>query len=435
MAIDTGDTAWLLVSTALVMLMTPGLALFYGGLVQRKNVLSTFMHSFTALGIVTLQWVIVGYSLAFGTSQGGLIGGFNFSFLNGVGLEPRGTVPHILFMAYQGMFAIITPALISGAFAERMKFSAYCLFTLLWSVLVYDPIAHWVWAEGGWLFKKGALDFAGGTVVHLSSGISALMVAIVLGKRVGYPQQRHQPHNLTMAVLGAGLLWFGWFGFNGGSALGSNGLAALALVNTHIAAAAGALAWVIAEGLRTKKASSLGIASGLVAGLVAITPAAGFVGPMASIAIGVLAGVVCYSAVLLKSKFSYDDALDAFGVHGVGGALGALLTGVFAAKAFNAAGNDGLLNGNPGLLWTQFIGVAAAGAYAAVVSFILLKIIDAVVGLRVAPEEEHEGLDSALHGESGYTLGESTAHVAREAEELSPASAHLVVPERSIPTA
>ncbi len=406
MQINTGDTAWLLVSTALVMLMTPGLALFYGGMVQRKNVLSTFMHSFFALAIVSLQWALLGYSLAFGQTHAGLIGGLDFALLRDVGMGPRdasSTVPHLLFMTYQGMFAVITPALISGAFAERMKFSAYTLFTLLWATLVYDPLAHWVWGTDGWLAKKGALDFAGGTVVHLSSGASALVVAFVLGKRSGYPSVRHPPHDLTMTLIGAGLLWFGWFGFNAGSALASSGLAALALGNTHLAAAAGAVSWALVELVRIRKATALGVASGLVAGLVGITPAAGFVSPMAAIAIGLLSGVVCYGGVLIKGKFGFDDALDAFGVHGVGGALGALLTGVFAQKAFNAAGNDGLLAGNVGLLGTQLLGVGAAAAYAMVASFVLLKVVDKVVGLRVDLDAEREGLDPALHGESAYS--------------------------------
>jgi Amt family ammonium transporter len=411
-AIDTGDTAWLLVSTALVMLMTPGLALFYGGMVQGKNVLSTFMHSFFALGLVTLVWVTVGYSLAF-ASGNGFIGGFDFAFLEGVGMDGAGrTVPHILFMMYQGMFAIITPALISGAYAERMKFSTYALFTLLWSLLVYAPVAHWVWGPDGWLLKQGALDFAGGTVVHLTSGISALVVAMVLGKRQGYPHKGHQPHNLTMTVLGAGLLWFGWFGFNAGSALASNGLAALALVNTHIAAAAGAFAWAIVEALRVKKVTMLGVASGLVAGLVGITPAAGFVNPIAAIAIGLAAGVVCYGGVLLKQKFRYDDSLDAFGVHGIGGTLGALLTGVFATPGLTAAvgGKGGLLAGNASALWTQVIGVGAAAGYSIVVTALILFALKFTIGLRVDDEEEHEGLDASQHGESGYTIGSTSAH-------------------------
>jgi Amt family ammonium transporter len=411
--ISSGDTAWLLVSTAMVMLMTPGLALFYGGMVQGKNVLSTFMHSFFALGLVTLQWVIVGYSLSFGETHGGFIGGLDFAFLSGVGMDGAGrTVPHILFMAYQLMFAVITPALISGAFAERMKFGAFCLFTVLWTTLVYDPIAHWVWAPGGWLAKDGALDFAGGTVVHLSSGVAALVVAIVLGKRVGYPHTRHMPHNLTMTVLGAGLLWFGWFGFNAGSALTAGGLAATALVNTHVAAAAGAVAWALVDGLRMGKVTVLGVASGLVAGLVAVTPAAGFVGPMAAIAIGGAAGVVCYGGVLLKGKLGYDDALDAFGVHGIGGALGAVLTGVLATKALTPDGQGGLVDGNVARMTTQLLGVAVAAAWSAGVTWGLLKALQLTVGLRVGKDEEREGLDAVLHGETGYALGGPGAHVA-----------------------
>jgi Amt family ammonium transporter len=404
-SIDAGATAWLLASTGLVMLMVPGLALFYGGMVQGKNVLSTFMHSFVALGIISLQWVLIGYSLAFGETHGGLIGGLDFALLEGVGTEARGAVPHLLFMAFQGMFAIITPALISGAFAERMKFSAYCLFILLWTTLVYDPVAHWVWGTGGWLLERGALDFAGGTVVHLTSGIAALVGAVVVGKRLGYPGLRHVPHNLTMTVLGAGLLWFGWFGFNAGSAIAADGIAALALVNTHVAAAAGALAWAAIEGLRFGKVSMLGIASGLVAGLVGITPAAGFVGPMAAIAIGGLAGLACYGGVLLKGRLGYDDTLDAFGVHGVGGIVGAMLTGVFASTVANPAGKDGLLRGGVALFLEQGLGVLAAGAYSAAVTFVLLKVLDKTIGLRVAKDEEREGLDAVLHGETGYTLG------------------------------
>jgi Amt family ammonium transporter len=416
--IDTGTTAWLLVSTALVMLMTPGLALFYGGMVQGKNVLSTFMHSFFALGIVTIQWVVIGYSLSFGSTQGGLIGGFDFAFLNGVGMTPQEgkTYPHILFMMFQGMFAIITPALISGAFAERMKFSTYALFTLLWATLVYDPIAHWVWGPGGWLGKMGALDFAGGTVVHLASGVAALVCAMMVGKRVGYPQQRHQPHNLTMTMLGAGLLWFGWFGFNAGSALAADGLASQALVNTHIAAAAGAVSWALAEGLRSNKMTSLGVASGLVAGLVAITPAAGFVTPMASIAIGGLAGVICYGGVLLKSKLGYDDALDVFGVHGVGGAFGAVATGVFASAALTPGNVPGLLSGGSSLLIAQLVGIGAAAAYSAVMTALILFALKVTIGLRVTKDDEREGLDEVLHGETGYALGSGGASVAPPVE-------------------
>jgi Amt family ammonium transporter len=410
---NSGDTAWLLISAGLVMLMTPGLALFYGGMVQGKNVLSTFMHSFFALGLVTVQFVLVGYSLCFGTSWHGIIGGLDFVGLEGVGLEAAGaanasaspTVPHLAFMAYQCMFAVIAPALISGAYAERMKFSAYVVFTILWTTLVYDPIAHWSWAPGGWLLDLGAIDFAGGTVVHLSTGVSALVCAMVLGKRRGYPAMRHPPHNLTMTVLGAGILWFGWFGFNAGSASLTEGRAALALVNTHVAAAAGGLVWAVVEGSRIRKTTMLGVASGLVAGLVAITPAAGYVSPMYALLIGGLAGAICYGGVLLKSRLGYDDALDAFGIHGIGGAAGALLTGLFAKGIYNGGKAGGL-----DLLSKQAIAVGAAAAWAVVVTFVLLKVIDLVIGLRVDAEAEHDGLDGTLHGESAYGSPSGGAH-------------------------
>ncbi|HVK64225.1 MAG TPA: ammonium transporter [Polyangium sp.] len=402
MKVDTGDTAWLLVSTALVLFMTPGLALFYGGMVRRKNVLSTLMHAFAALPIVTLQWVLFGYSLAFGPSIGGLVGGLGYAGLGPLAAEARGTVPHLAFCAFQMMFAVITPALIAGAFAERMRFSAYAVFVFLWSTLVYDPVAHWVWSESGWLFKMGALDFAGGTVVHLSAGASALVCAVVLGKRVGYPHERHQPHNLTMTLTGAGILWFGWFGFNAGSALGSGALAALAIVTTHVGAAAGALGWIVVEWWQRGKPTALGVASGLVAGLVGITPAAGFVSPAAAAVIGFVAGAACYFAVVGKERLGYDDALDAFGVHGVGGAMGALLTGVFAQKALNDAGRDGALAGNVAQLGPQLAGIVVVGLYAAIVTWLLLKAIDKAIGLRVAEDEEREGLDATEHGETGY---------------------------------
>ncbi len=410
---NTGDTAWLLISASLVMLMTPALALFYGGMVQGKNVLSTFMHSFFSLGLVTVQFALIGYTLCFGESWHGVIGGLDFLGLDGVGTGAAGaanaaapaTVPHLAFMIYQCMFAVIAPALISGAYAERMKFSAYCVFTVAWTTLVYDPIAHWSWAAGGWLNKLGAIDFAGGTVVHLSSGVSALVVALVLGKRKGYPTTRHPPHDLTMTVVGAGILWFGWFGFNAGGGSLGDGRAALALVNTHLAAAAGALMWCLVEGARIKKATMLGMASGLVAGLVAITPAAGYVSPMAALLIGMIAGGVCYGAVLMKGKLGYDDALDAFGVHGVGGATGALLTGLFARGIYNNG-----VGGGVSLLGKQATAIAAAGAWSAVVTFVVLKGIDVVIGLRVDEEVEHDGLDSALHGESAYASPGSTAH-------------------------
>jgi Amt family ammonium transporter len=392
----------MLVASALVLLMTPGLALFYGGMVRKKNVLATFMYSFYALALVTVQWVVCGYSLAFGRTHGGFIGGFDYALLHNVGVEPRGTVPHLAFMAFQLKFAIITPALISGAFAERMKFSAYALFTLLWTTLVYDPVAHWTWGEGGWLAKLGVLDFAGGTVVHWTAGLSALVAAIMIGKRLGYGKEHFVPHNLTMTVTGGGLLWFGWFGFNAGSALAAGQSAALAFVTTHVAAGAAALAWSLAEWKHRGRPTLLGIVSGLVAGLVAITPAAGFVSPSASLMIGFIAGVLCYGSVLMKEKLGYDDSLDAWGIHGVGGMIGALLTGVFARKALNPAGNDGLLAGNPMLLAKQALGLLAAGAWAVVLTVVILKVVDKLVGLRVSEDDEHEGLDITQHGESGY---------------------------------
>ncbi len=404
MKIDTGDTAWLLVSTALVLFMTPGLALFYGGMVRRKNVLSSLMHAFGALPLVTLQWVIVGYSIAFGASHKGLVGGLDLVGLKGLAGATKNTVPHLAFTAYQMMFAVITPALIAGAFAERMRFSAYLAFCLAWSTLVYDPVCHWAWADGGWLGAYGALDFAGGTVVHLTAGTSALVWALVLGKRKGYPHERHPPHNLTMTLTGAGILWFGWFGFNAGSALASNGLAALALLNTHAAAAAGAASWVAVEWWHRSKPTALGVASGLVAGLVAITPAAGFVSPLASIAIGAASGVVCYGAVVYKEKLGYDDTLDAFGVHGVGGALGAVLTGVFADKSLNDAGRNGALHGDAGQIVKQLASIGVVAVYSGVITFALLKIIDKVLGLRVPVSDEREGLDATEHGETGYQL-------------------------------
>ena len=424
--INTGDTAWILISTGLVLLMMPGLALFYGGLVRTKNVLSTFMHSFVVLGLVTLQWVLFGYSLAYGPDHGGLIGGLSFAFMRGVDLAPRqgDTIPHMLFFAYQMMFAIITPALISGAYAERLKFSAYALFTLLWATLVYDPLAHWVWGSGGWMAKMGVLDFAGGIVVHISSGVSALVVALVVGKRLGYPRERSLPHNLTMVLLGAGILWFGWFGFNGGSALSASGIATLALVNSQLAAAAGGIAWLIIDVLRYGKASALGFASGLVAGLATVTPASGFVGPMGAIAIGTAAGLACYGGVMLKSKFNYDDTLDAFGVHGVGGAVGTILLGVFATKAWNASGADGLITGDATFLGKQLLAVAVTIAFSVAGTLVILKVVDATVGLRVTADEEREGLDINLHGEEGYSIGSSTyghADMAVAADSTEPA--------------
>jgi Amt family ammonium transporter len=399
---DTGDTAWMLISSALVLLMTPGLALFYGGMVRKKNVLATFMYSHFALALVTVQWICFGYSLAFGKSIGGYIGGGEYVFLNGVVGQLKGTIPHLVFMVFQLKFAIITPALISGAFVERMKFSTYVLFTLLWTTLVYDPVAHWTWAEGGWMAKLGVLDFAGGTVVHWTAGLSALICAIVVGKRLGFGKERYFPHNLTMTVTGAGLLWFGWFGFNAGSALGAGQTAALAFVTTHVSAAAAAMAWVLAEWSFRRKPTLLGFVSGLVAGLVAITPAAGFVSPAGALVIGILAGLVCYAAVLLKERLHYDDSLDAWGVHGVGGMLGALLVGIFAQQSLNPAGADGLLAGNYALIGKQALGLAVVGAYTAIVTTGILYLLKLTIGLRVPEDEEREGLDATQHGEAGY---------------------------------
>jgi Amt family ammonium transporter len=394
---DPGDTAWMLISSALVLVMLPGLALFYGGMVRSKNVLSTTLHSFAAMAIIGVQWVVVGYSLSFGGS-GPLIGGLKHLFLAGITPESvSGTIPTYVFVMFQGMFAIITPALISGAVAGRMKFSSYCLFTVLWATLVYDPLAHWVWGDGGWLLKMGALDFAGGTVVHLSSGISALVLAIALGRRKGFPHERMAPHNLPMTLLGAGLLWFGWFGFNAGSALTAGASAALAFTNTQTAAAAGALSWMLMEWRLAGKPSALGAASGIVAGLVVITPAAGFVTPGWALVMGLLAGMVCYGGVMMKHKFGYDDSLDAFGVHGLGGAFGAVATGIFAT-----VGASGLIAGNLQQLWIQIVGVLAGGAYAVVVTLLILALLKATIGLRVSADDETIGLDQTLHSESGY---------------------------------
>jgi len=406
--VDSGDTTWLLISSALVMLMTPGLALFYGGMVRQKNVLGTIMQSFIALGVITIQWVLYGYSLAFGPDIGGVIGSLDWIGLRGVGLEPHPeyspTVPHQAFMIFQMMFAVITPALITGAFAERFKFKTYLVFLILWATFVYDPLAHWVWGVGGWIRNLGALDFAGGLVVHISSGIAALVATLVVGKRKGYMEEPMPPHNLTMTLLGAALLWFGWFGFNGGSAIASGSLATSAFVVTHISAASAALSWMIAEWKYRGNPTVLGAASGAVAGLVAITPASGFVGPLPAILIGLIAGWLCYLAINLKTKLRYDDSLDVVGVHGVGGTWGALATGLFASKAINSAGNDGLFFGNPSLLGIQALTVATAWIYSFVVTLILLKILDWTMGLRVSEEHEVNGLDLSQHGESGYSF-------------------------------
>ncbi|HXY55694.1 MAG TPA: ammonium transporter [Nitrospirota bacterium] len=405
--IDTGDTAWILVSAALVMLMTPGLAMFYGGMVRNKNVLGTIMHSFIAIALVSIQWILFGYSLAFGPDIRGIIGNLNWAGLSGVGLAPNAdyaaTVPHLAFMAYQMMFAVITPALISGAFAERMKFSSYLLFILVWTTVVYDPVAHWVWGNHGWLKQLGVLDFAGGTVVHATSGFSALAAALFIGKRKGFLQEPMPPHNLPLTVLGAGLLWFGWFGFNAGSALSSGELATMAFVTTNTAASSATLTWIIVEWFHRGKPTMFGAATGAIAGLATITPAAGYVGPMAALAIGIAAGLLCYTALNAKTKFGYDDSLDAFGVHGVGGSLGTIMTGVFASIAINAGGANGLLFGNPHQLAVQAGSVLLIAAYSFIVSIVLFKIIDATIGLRVGKDEETEGLDISQHGEAGYT--------------------------------
>ena len=404
--IDSGDTTWILTSSAIVLMMTaPGLALFYGGLVRRKNSLSTIMQSFILMAVMSIQWVLWGYTLSFGPDIGNFIGSLDYLGLIGVGAEPgpyAATIPHQAFMIFQGMFAIITPALITGAVADRMKFSGFLVFMVLWATFVYDPLAHWVWG-GGWIGDMGALDFAGGNVVHISSGISALAAAIVLGKRKGYPQDPMPPHNLPFTVIGASLLWVGWFGFNAGSALAADGIATSAFVATNTAAAAATLAWMFTEWATRGKPTVLGAASGAVAGLVGITPGAGFVTPLAAIVIGAIAGVLCFFACNLKSRFGYDDSLDVVGIHGVGGTAGALLTGIFASPAVNAAGT-GLLYGNPGQLWIQFVSVAATMVYCFVVAFILLKIVDATIGLRVDEEDEDTGLDLSQHGENAYTI-------------------------------
>ena len=399
--IDTGDTAWVLASSALVMAMTlPGLALFYGGLVRTKNVLGTIMHSAIILCVISLVWVLWGYSLAFGPDKAGIIGGLEWLGLNGVGVEPShyaSTIPHQVFMVFQLMFAAITVALITGAFAERMKFTALLLFAVLWSTLIYSPLAHWVWG-GGWLGDMGALDFAGGAVVHISCGFAALACAIVLGKRKGYGTETILPHNLPMTVLGAALLWFGWFGFNAGSALGANETAAGAFVATHIAASAAGVSWMVAEWVHRGKPTVLGVASGIIAGLATITPAAGFVTPLPAMLIGLVAGSVCYMAVVWKNRFGYDDSLDVVGIHGVGGVIGILATGLFAS-----VGATGLFFGNPGQFGIQAVLAVVTVVFCFVGTYIILKIVDVIVGLRVSSEEEELGLDLSQHNERAYS--------------------------------
>ena len=405
---NAGDTAFVLMSAALVMFMTPGLALFYGGMVRNKNVLATLMQSFIVLGLITLEWVLWGYSLSFGTDHAGLIGGLGWFGLHGVGMNPSpdygSTIPHVAFMIFQCMFAILTVALITGAVAERMKFSAFLLFALLWSTFVYNPLAHWVWGVGGWMGRMGALDFAGGTVVHISSGASALAAALFIGRRRDFGSAAYIPHNLPMTITGAAILWFGWFGFNAGSALACNGLAANAFVVTHVASGLAALTWILMEWIHRGEPTTLGAASGAVAGLVAITPASGFVGPMSAIIIGGLAGLICYGGILLKARLGYDDSLDVVGIHGFGGTWGALATGLFASTAINPDGADGLFFGNPAQLWIQFVSVIASMAFAFIMTLIILKVVDAIIGLRVSEEEELKGLDISLHNETGYSF-------------------------------
>jgi Amt family ammonium transporter len=406
--VDSGDTSWLLISAALVMLMTPGLALFYGGMVRTKNVLGTIMQSFIALGVITIQWAFFGYSLAFGPDIGHVIGSLEWAGLRGVGLTPfpdyAATVPHQAFMIFQMMFAVITPALITGAIAERFKFKTYLLFLVLWATLVYDPLAHWVWGVGGWIRNLGGLDFAGGLVVHISSGVAALAAALVVGKRKGYGDEPMPPHNLTMTLLGAGILWFGWFGFNGGSAVASGSIATSAFVVTQFSAASAALSWMIAEWAFKGNPTVLGAASGAVAGLATITPASGFVGPIPAIIIGLIAGALCYYAVNLKTRFGYDDSLDVVGVHGVGSTWGVLAVGLFASKSINAAGNDGFFFGNSSLIGVQALSIVSVWVYSFVVTSIILKVLDWTMGLRVSEDHEITGLDTSQHGESGYSF-------------------------------
>jgi Amt family ammonium transporter len=401
--VNAGDTAWVLTSSVLVLMMVvPGLALFYGGLVRRKNVLGTLMQSFILLAMICVQWVLWGYSVAFGPVIAVFMGGLNFVGLAGVGAEPgpyADTIPHLAFMIFQGMFAAITPALITGAFAERMRFSAFLWFGVLWSTLVYGPLAHWVWG-GGWIGAMGALDFAGGTVVHISSGVSALVCALMLGRRRGWPNEHMPPHNLPFTVTGAALLWVGWFGFNAGSALAANGTAANAFVTTNTAASAAAIMWMIVEWRHSGKPTMLGVATGAVAGLVAITPGAGFVSPMSAIIIGAVAGAICYFAVVLKVRLGYDDSLDVVGVHGIGGTWGALATGLFASAA--VGGTDGLFAGNPALMGPQMVSVLGTIVYVGVLSWIILNSLDLTLGLRVTEEEEQMGLELSQHNEAGY---------------------------------
>jgi ammonium transporter, Amt family len=408
-AINTGDSAFMLLCAALVLFMTPGLAFFYGGLVRSKNVVNTMMMSFIAMGIIAVQWVVVGYSIAFAPGHGfmgSLVGSLQWVGLSGVGLDPNpdyaATIPHQLFMIYQAMFAIITPALISGAIVERMRFKAYALFILLWSTLVYDVVAHWVWGVGGWLHTLNALDFAGGTVVHINAGVSALVATLVLGPRGVFPHRSTPPHNVTLALLGGGMLWFGWFGFNAGSAIASGAVATVAFVATNTAAASGMLGWIFLDMFVKGKPTAIGAITGAVAGLVAITPACGFVSPLSAVAIGIGVSFLCYWILDFRVKWRLDDTLDAFSVHGVGGIFGALITGVFASKAVNAAGGDGLLAGNAAQLGVQALAVLVTIVYSGGMTFLLLKLVGLVTPVRSEPLQEEEGLDLVEHGEKGY---------------------------------
>jgi Amt family ammonium transporter len=401
--INSGDTAWVLISAALVILMTPAVGFFYGGMVRKKSILSTIMMCIATLFLISIQWVLLGYTLAFGPTKKGLIGGLQWLGLMGVGQVPdpayAATIPALCFMIFQAAFAIVTPSLIVGAFVERIKFASFLVFTGLWATFVYDPVAHWVWGVGGWLRAMGALDFAGGTVVHITAGFSALAIALVIGKRIGYGKDNMEPSNLPLVVLGAVLLWFGWFGFNGGSALAANGLAVSAFVVTNTAAASAALIWMLLSWLH-RRPSVLGVATGAVVGLVAITPASGFVGPLSAIAIGGVASVISYYMIVLRMKLRIDESLDAFACHGMGGAWGAIATGIFANQAVNPAGGNGWIYGNPGLVWTQFVAVVVTATFAFVVSYVLATLIDMFMGLRVSENEELVGLDISQHAES-----------------------------------
>ncbi|WP_270395241.1 ammonium transporter [Bacillus paranthracis] len=406
---NTGDTVFMFVATVMVMLMTPGLALFYGGMVRSKNVLSTTMHSYSAMAIVSIQWIVIGYSLSFGPDWHGLIGTFDWFGLNGVSYAPNpdysSTIPHNLFMMFQLMFAILTPALISGAFAERMRFSAFLIFILLWTTIVYNPVAHWVWGVGGWLRELGALDFAGGNVVHITSGVAGLVLAIFLGKRKNI--NGSSPHHLPFTMLGAGLLWFGWFGFNVGSALSLNDIALTAFINTNIAAAASALTWMLSEWFFQSKPTAMGAACGVVSGLVAITPACGFVTPFSALLIGAIGGVLCFGAVFfLKTKFGYDDTLDAFGCHGIGGTWGGIATGLFATTTINSDGANGLFYGNAALLLKQLVAIGATYAFTIIMTYAIIKAINFFLPVRVDEHEEHMGLDISMHGEKAYEYTE-----------------------------